>query len=68
MGSAFVTISPGFPAYVGVEIPTVKLRETVASPWMNNEFASTPLDEVDVILLLKILIERKVTFLISDSL
>ena len=44
-------MSPGVPASVGVAIPTVYLRETVASPCMNKEFASKPLDDVDVTLL-----------------
>ena len=46
-------MSPGVPASVGVAIPTVYLRETVASPCKNNDPASIPLVDVDVSLLLK---------------
>ena len=47
-------MSPGFPAKVGVETPTVCFLETVASPCKKRDPASIPLVEVDVILLLKI--------------
>ena len=39
---------------MGLAIPTVYFLDTVASPWRNNTFDSTPLGELTVILLLTI--------------